>query len=308
MKTSPDHLPDNKQEELKRILDILRQEFEARINAAQSPARKQGRILKVILFGSHARGDWVMDPKGGYFSDYDLLIIVNDADFTDTATYWYAAEDRILADQSITTVVNFIVHTLDEVNRALKQGQYFFCDIIEDGVMLYELNSTTPSGNKKHRLATPTPPDPQTALRLATRYFEERLPFARSHLIGYRAYKTEKLYKHAAFELHQATEQTYAALLLTFTLYSPKTHNIKRLRSFAEQADERLIEAWPRGGKPYERYFELLKRAYVEARYSEHFEIRQEELEWLEACIIRLQALVEQSCQEHLIKLARSVR
>ena len=30
----------------------------------------------VVLFGSHARGDWVEDPETGYRSDYDLLVVV----------------------------------------------------------------------------------------------------------------------------------------------------------------------------------------------------------------------------------------
>jgi predicted nucleotidyltransferase len=38
---------------------------------------KRGRILKLILFGSYARGDWVEDRKSGYRSDYDVLVVVN---------------------------------------------------------------------------------------------------------------------------------------------------------------------------------------------------------------------------------------
>jgi len=34
------------------------------------PYKRKGAILKIILFGSHARGDWVSDPIGGYISDY----------------------------------------------------------------------------------------------------------------------------------------------------------------------------------------------------------------------------------------------
>jgi len=35
-----------------------------------------GKLLKIILFGSYARGDWVDDSVGRYLSDYDLLVVV----------------------------------------------------------------------------------------------------------------------------------------------------------------------------------------------------------------------------------------
>jgi predicted nucleotidyltransferase len=42
--------------------------------------KKKGRILKIILYGSYARGGWVDEPHTakGYQSDFDLLIIVSD--------------------------------------------------------------------------------------------------------------------------------------------------------------------------------------------------------------------------------------
>ena len=49
------------------------------------------------------------DPKGGYFSDYDLLVIVNEAELAEMSVYWYTAEDRILNARAIKTPVSFIV-------------------------------------------------------------------------------------------------------------------------------------------------------------------------------------------------------
>ena len=58
-----------------------------------------------------------------------MLIIVSHADLTDIAEYWYVAEDKILRDVAITRPVNIIVHTLDEVNRGLTRGEFFWVDI-----------------------------------------------------------------------------------------------------------------------------------------------------------------------------------
>jgi predicted transcriptional regulator len=53
------------------------------------------------------------------------------------------------------------------------------------------------------------------------------------------------------------------------------------------------------------RCWELLKRAYVEARFSKHYAITAEELAWLAARIADLQARVERSCATYLATIAR---
>jgi uncharacterized protein len=81
--SSLDHLPESKRGELGRITEILFSDFGSAIAGGKSDAKRNGKILKVVLFGSYARGDWVSDPVGGYVSDYDLLVVVNDDKLTD---------------------------------------------------------------------------------------------------------------------------------------------------------------------------------------------------------------------------------
>lgn len=288
MRTDLDHLPHGKQRELQRVTEILFEEFTDAMKSASSPKKKEGRILKIVLFGSYARGSWVDEPHTakGYLSDYDLLIVVNQQSVVDFATYWYRAEDRIMRETGIKTPVNFIVHTMDEVNNALSQGQYFFTDIIREGIALYDLKGSTPF----------VPPQPQTAdeaLVTAEKNFEQRIEGAQSALEFFKFGVVAGRYNDASFMLHQAVERLYACLLLVETNYSPSTHSIKFLRSLAEQIDPDLIAAWPREAKHDRRLFELLKRAYVEARYSEHYTITIEELNWLAERAEVLRALVE---------------
>jgi hypothetical protein len=61
-----------------------------------------------------------------------------------------------------------------------------------------------------------------------------------------------------------------------------------------------LIGAWPRDTKFARRCFERLDRAYVDARYSRHYQITEEELRWLIERIHVLQGLVEKICREKL--------
>ena len=139
MKNDIDHLPAAQQDELALATRILMDEFTVAISRATQPWKKNGKVRKIVLFGSYARGDWVDEPENGYQSDYDLLIIVSHEDLTEIADYWYVAEDKILRDAAIARPVNIIVHTLEEVNRGLKRGEYFWVDIARDGVVLYDL-------------------------------------------------------------------------------------------------------------------------------------------------------------------------
>src|SRR3546814_949099 len=80
-------------------------------------------------YGSYARGGWVDEPHTakGYRSDFDLLIIVNDKRLTDKIDFWSKLDDRLTRelaiDKTLHTPVNFIVHTLQEVNDGLAQDR-----------------------------------------------------------------------------------------------------------------------------------------------------------------------------------------
>jgi predicted nucleotidyltransferase/HEPN domain-containing protein len=294
--TSLDHLPDAKRREFARIVEILFAEFEDALKGRNAPHRKAGRILKIILFGSYARGDWVDDPVGGYKSDYDLLVVVNHEELADTLEYWGAADDHLLRAYQIahelTAPANFIVHSLSDVNKQLKKGRPFFVDIVRDGIALYEA--------PEHPFDHAEPLSPEEARKEAQGYFDQWFESAESALLGARFYIEQAKPKDAAFLLHQATERLYHCVLLVLTLYSPKSHKLNFLRSQAEQIAPVLIAAWPRETRFEQRCWELLRRAYVDARYSPHYKISDEELAWLSERIELLQRTVEVVCRERL--------
>lgn len=109
--------------------------------------------------------------------------------------------------------------------------------------------------------------------------------------------------RNAAFQIHQAVEAAYACFLLVHTFCFPRSHNIKFLRSLAEDVDTRLVDAWPREQRADRRRFELLKRAYVEARYSDQYDASAEDLEWLTARARVLRDLVASLCQARIAEL-----
>ena len=302
MRADLDHLPAKQQRELERVRTTLLTEFEAAIKSGGGGTqswRRDGRVLKIILFGSYARNDWVDEPDNGYLSDFDLLVIVSHEKLTDIADYWYVAEDKILRDPAVGRTVNIIVHTMVEVNQALTRGEYFWTDIVRDGVVLYELPGQP--------FAQPQPMTAVEAHEAAQRHFakwlesvDRSLETAKDQLakgadLGWR--------RDAAFSLHQAVERAYVCFLLVHTFYFPRSHNIRFLRSLAEDTDKRLTIAWPREQRADRRRFELLKRAYVEARYSDQYDVDVADLELLLQGVVCLRNLVAGTSEERLAKL-----
>lgn len=295
MKKSLDHLPPRKQAELRHVVEVIRASFEEAISTRRAARLKSGNILKVILYGSYARGDWVHDPVGRYFSDFDLLVIVDHEDLTH-GEFWHDAENRTMPiGPDIRTPVSIIVHSLDDVNEQLDRGRYFFADILREGVVLYD----TPGA----KLNKPAEIKAAAALAEAEGFFSDWMESSAGFADVARYCVSVGNSKLAAFNLHQAAEHLYHCVLLVVTLYSGKAHNLAFLRKKAEAIDTRLAEAWPRETKFERRCFELLREAYVKARYSKHYKISAEELTWLTERVEVLRGLATTVCEARLAQL-----
>jgi len=142
MSNSLDHLPEGKRHELAFVVDALRKGFAFATARRTMPKLRGGKLLKIILFGSYARGDWVEDPVGRYFSDYDLLVVVDREELTDVPEFWAKTEERLLKElaggKNLRTPVSLIYHSLDDVNEKLRLGRYFFMDIVREGILLFD--------------------------------------------------------------------------------------------------------------------------------------------------------------------------
>jgi uncharacterized protein len=289
MNMNLDHLPVSRQENLTHIVAVLRDEVE-KVTGFATGKKKNGKILKIILFGSHATGKWVNDPAHGYVSDYDILVIVNRRVLVEEYKIWHTAEDRIAL--RVREPLNILVHTLEEVNDALIKGQYFFTDIRQEGIVLYETDrrELSEAGNLTK----------EEYKAIAEKHYQHWCKKANGFYDGYEFYFNKNDYSLAAFSLHQAAERYYACLLLVLTNYKPNTHNLKQLNSLATSLNNHITEVFPQDTKIHRRRFQLLKQAYVDARYSEHYRINEEELAWLAERVHCLRKIVEKLCEEKI--------
>jgi predicted nucleotidyltransferase/HEPN domain-containing protein len=303
MKSNLDHLPDRQQQELETITGHLLRGFEAAVAGGTQPWRRGAKIYKIILFGSYARGDFVDEPENGYLSDFDILVVVSDEKLTDIADYWYETEQKIAHDPSIGRIVNLMVNDLDDINQGLDAGLYFFREVIDQGIALYEIPG--------HAFSPLKPLTPEAALELAERYYSEHLDAMDTRLekamFGIQKGQVKDWPQNAAFDLHQTVEAAYIAVLLLTGFYAPRSHNIKFLRTLAEAEVPSLVAAWPRETRADRKPFEKLKRAYVDARYNKaSYAITAEELDHLRATAERLTGLVREVCDARLAELTRA--
>jgi hypothetical protein len=213
--------------------------------------------------------------------------------------YWEDTEQRIvdayLYEKTIRTPANFIVHSLQEVNDALAHGRVFFMEVLKDGVILYQSDDRP--------LGKPKPKTPAMALQAAQEYFEEYIPDAMEFFDAYKDAIAREHHKLAAFLLHQTVERLYQGLLLVLTFYTPYDHNIVFLRDLAEGLDHSLFDVWPRRTRGERAMYQKLKDAYRKARYSRHYKISREELDWLGARAEILGQRVHAACMSRIAAL-----
>jgi HEPN domain-containing protein/predicted nucleotidyltransferase len=278
MKTSLLHLPHKKQFEINLITDVIKEVVDPEL---------------IVLFGSHAKGTYVEDRyvSNGityeYISDYDFLVVTKES-----LEKTYSLESQIVAKvDRLKPPVNLEIHSIDYINKGLEWGEYFWVDIVKEGIILFDKGTV--------QFAEPKELTAAEKKEKAQRYFNTWFPQASAFLDGSKFHYQNGSIKIATFELHQATESLYYAFLLVFTDYKPKTHNLWKLRKKAKPYSKELFHLFPtETDKNEERLFELLKQGYIDARYREDFTISESDLNTLAERVTLMIPIVERMCKE----------
>ena len=269
MKRSIKHLPKRTQEELNTLLELITQHV--------------SWCNMIVLYGSYARGGYVLwDEKvefgvhTSYQSDYDMMIVVSRLSVKHV-------EDR-LRNKVIPkyhkafahrrhAAPQFIVEYIDTLNNALEKSQYFFTDIVKEGIKVYD--------TKEFKLVKPRELSFKEIKEIAEFEYNIHYPDGETFLQqGYFLFDKEK-YKIGSFDLHQSVERFYNAISLVFTNYRPKCHKLNELAAHLKEYSRELASVFPMNTDFEKRCFDLLCRAYIEARYNRNFVITKEELTYM---------------------------
>src|SRR5690606_28060205 len=158
------HRPESKQKDIAEILGIIKEE---------------AKPEKVILFGSHASDQWVENEyvedgvRYSYITDYHFVVVIKKEQSQEKEHDIIShIENRT---EHIENAVSPNVPDIDYINEGLRFGQYFFTDIIREGILLFD------TGN--YRFVEPAKLTPQEEKEKAQGYFEIWFPYGGEFLI-----------------------------------------------------------------------------------------------------------------------------
>lgn len=252
----------------------------------------------IILYGSYARNNYVKrgirvenDIPTIKISDYDILVVTSGVSNGKAETILDNVEDLFFANKDIDrhTPVQFINEDIKVLNKSLSESRYFFTQIKEEGVVLYD------SG--KFKLARRRKLNYEEIKQQAQEYFNEKFEQANNYLKGAKFYYSETDYKEASFLLHQACENYYYAIRLTFTLRNNKQHNLSKLSGATKRYSDDLRKVFPQDMPEEKRLFALLKAAYVDARYNPKFMVTKEDIDALIPKVELLRDITQRICE-----------
>ncbi len=129
MNNSLKHLPQRKQDELTKIISTIRDNCKD--------------VEKIILFGSYARGDYkekkdlAENRKSGHVSDYDILVVTKDALTALDTNLWHEIGEKC-RNLKLSADPRILTHDIEELNNKLCVGQYFYSDIKEEGIVIFD--------------------------------------------------------------------------------------------------------------------------------------------------------------------------
>jgi predicted nucleotidyltransferase/HEPN domain-containing protein len=281
MKTSREHLPEQKQQDLSLAIDIICDEIQPEM---------------LILFGSYARGDWVedLDPdtlQYRYQSDFDLLVVTDTTKEARNINANRSLHQRLIR-HVYKTPISLIAEDIKFINKRLRNSQYFYIDIQREGILLHDTG--------KLKLAEPKDLTAKQRGKLAQEDFDYWFTSAQEFFIGYQDALAKGFLNKSAFELHQATERLYSTILLTFTRYKPNTHDLEKLNQRVTSVEPKFLNVFLQDTSEYKQRFELLRKAYVDARYKPSYSITTVELAWLAERIQTLQELTAKLCKQKI--------
>ena len=284
MKKTINHLPPRKQDELNRLVRFI---------------RKSIKVEMIILFGSHSRGDWVKHayPEGHvvyeYESDYDILVLFENEEKENMMySIWQKIEAQIMRDPHIKTPVSIETRSINFMNERLAEGHYYYGDIHKEGTILYNSN--------KFPLKKGVDLPQKEKRKLMQEDLDYWLSQADIFLRVYNDDFKDNRFESAALHLHQVTESLYAAFLLSHIYYKPKTHNLGKLSEIAGRIRPELDSIFPGNTPQQKNQFELLKKAYVGARYKKDYKVSSDEVQALHKRVKLFKEKVSKLCQEKI--------
>lgn len=103
-----------------------------------------------------------------------------------------------------------------------------------------------------------------------------------------------------SFHLHQACENYFYAIRLTYTQQNGKQHNLTKLLNSVKKYSTDFVKVFPQDTAEEKRLFELIKAAYVNGRYDPDFVVTQEDIDVLIPKVELLRDISKSICEQRI--------
>jgi len=249
---------------------------------------RTGKADIIILFGYYTLPESDSDTN----HEYDILVITD---------HWETKEELSKelsgAFSDFKTPVQGVIETITMVNINLEQGQYYFTEIITEGIILFD--------NKEFELSKPKSIAKQKRIRTAKSDFEECFLKAKEQWNQYHQSFEKSDMRSAAWFLNQLVEMCYTAIELVFSKYRNEEHRILLQRDRIRAFDKRVNNSFPVENSGQKKLFGDLDFAYTGARYrnEEEFPISREALEYWSGQAEQLLRDTQDICKDKIRRL-----
>lgn len=258
------------------------------------------KVAMIWLFGSYARGDAINDRRvdeitglrSSYHSDLDVLVIVHGRTTAQKTSKWSALRRAISEHKHIKRSVQLICESKKRMNEALKYSEYFYVDIVKEGIILYDPQTLI--------LTRPGQLTLEAKQRFALDYFTKFFNKAKSSKHGLELYYRMDDRASSMYCLHQMAERLYYCYLLVFTHYKPRSHDLVELRELTLNVDDRIMAVFPASPKDEENRYRFLNAAYVDARYKLNYHVDPTVLDSLIERVLAFELWVYQQCIQYI--------
>ncbi len=277
--TSLDHVPANIQAELETAVKLIHQ-----------TCKKD--VAMIWLFGSYARGDFINDRRidsngavSEYNSDVDVLVVLRSKESAKKSNLHKKFIGLIEESPELTSTFHVIYETLDSLNKSLNRSEYFYLDVVNEGVVLFEDNV---------KLAQPQQLSPAQRREISINYFERFYQKAVESQQTFEYLYQKGALSGAIFSLHQMTERLFGLYLLVTTHYKPRTHKLYELRSRVATLAPEIKSIFPSDTKEDRKHFAFFGDSYIDSRYKPNYEVSKEVLDILTHWVANFQQWVYQ--------------
>ena len=185
-----------------------------------------------------------------------------------------------------------LTHDINALNIKIAEAQYFYKDIVGEGVLLYD--------TKNFELATERELTKEEQKRLAKDSFKSYFDRAQNFFIDYKNAFERKDFKGSAFHLHQSAEHALKTILLVFENSCPHEHYLQYLQDDIEDFYPQIKDFFKQESRKDEIRVKLLEYAYIGGRYDPDYHISKEDLEILAKEVEGLLEVTERICEKKI--------